>query len=112
MPDPEPGKPGLPAERTLLSWERSSFGFLVGGALLLIRQHGPLSATRTLLAIIAALLALLVLALAHRRSRRIGSWPVATGRRSTLAPHAEVMLTGGAVVAFASAVMVALLYSM
>ena len=68
MPRPLPDKPGLPAERTLLSWERSSFGFLVGGALVLLRQHGPLGPGRILLAFTAALLGLLVLALGYRRA--------------------------------------------
>ena len=112
MPRREPSKPGMAVERTLLSWERSSFGFLVGGALLLIRQHGPLSTARTLLAVTAALLAVLVLALAYRRSRRLGSGPITPGRMPTLAPHTEVVTMGAAVVVFASAVTVALLYSM
>ncbi|AKS31469.1 DUF202 domain-containing protein [Mycolicibacterium goodii] len=108
----EPSKPGLPAERTLLSWERSSFGFLVGGALLLIRHHGPLSMTRTLLAILAALLALLVLGLGYHRSRRIGSAPSVPGRTSLPVPGVEVLLMGAATAGFALAVLVALLYAL
>ena len=71
MPRPAPDKPGLQAERTLLSWERSAFGFLVGGALVLLRPHGPLGFGRSALAIIAGLLALVaLLTLAGLRSRR------------------------------------------
>lgn len=111
MPRREPSKPGLPAERTLLSWERSSFGFLVGGALVLLREHGPLGPGRALLATVAALLALLVLALGYRRSRAIRASPVVAGRVITCAPRAEVMAIGGATVVFAAAVVGALLYS-
>lgn len=105
----EPTKPGLPAERTLLSWERSSFGFLVGGALVLLRQHGPLGPWRVLLAITAALLALLVLGLGYRRSQQIADSPVVAGRVTTSAPQTEVLLIGAATVGFATAVVVVLL---
>lgn len=109
MPRREPTKPGLPAERTLLSWERSSFGFLVGGALVLLRHHGPLGPARMLLAITAALLALLVLALGYRRTRQIRDSPVIAGRVVTSAPRTEVLVIGGATVGFALAVVVVLL---
>lgn len=111
MPGPAPQRPGLAAERTLLSWERSAFGFLVGGTLVLLRQHGPLGPGRTLLALIAALLALLVLGIGYRRSRQIKDSPVIAGRVVVLAPRAQVLLIGGATVGFATAVLVALLYS-
>ncbi|SEH53764.1 Uncharacterized membrane protein YidH, DUF202 family [Mycolicibacterium rutilum] len=103
MPRREPTKPGLAAERTLLSWERSSFGFLVGGALILLRQHGPLGHARTLLAAIAVVLALVVLALGYRRSRRI--------RTAAVDPRREVLLLGGATVSFAFAVVTVLLFT-
>lgn len=111
MPRREPSKPGLPAERTLLSWERSSFGFLVGGALVLLRQHGPLGPGRIVLVFTATLLALLVLALGYRRSRQIRDSPVLAGRIVTAAPRVEVLLIGGATVVFAAAVVVALLFA-
>lgn len=104
----EPRKPGLPAERTLLSWERSAFGFLVGGALVMLRQHGPLGAVRTVLALTATLLALFVLALGYRRARQIRA---GAGRAGMPAPRAEIVLIGGATVAFATAIVAALLYS-
>ena len=104
-------KPGLPAERTLLSWERSAFGFLVGGALVLLRQHGPLGSGRTLLALTAALLALLVLGLGYRRSQQIKVSPVLAGRVVMPAPRAEVVLIGAATVAFSMAIVVVLLVS-
>ncbi|WNG83578.1 DUF202 domain-containing protein [Mycobacterium sp. ITM-2016-00316] len=103
----EPWKPGLPAERTLLSWERSAFGFLVGGALVMLRQHGPLGPGRTALALTATALALLVLALGYRRSRQIRAADGAV----MPAPRTEILLIGGATVAFAAAVVIALLVS-
>lgn len=106
-----PSKPGLPAERTLLSWERSSLGFLVGGALILLRQHGPLGPERIWLAMIAALLALLVLVLGYRRSRQIRDSPMVAGRVLLVAPLAEVVLIGAATIAFALAVSGVLLFS-
>lgn len=104
----EPWKPGLPAERTLLSWERSAFGFLVGGALVMLRQHGPLGAGRTVLALTATLLALLVLALGYRRARQIRA---GAGRVFLPAPRVEILLIGGATVAFATAILAALIHS-
>ncbi|MBV5242282.1 MULTISPECIES: DUF202 domain-containing protein [Mycolicibacterium] len=106
MPRPLPDKPGLPAERTLLSWERSSFGFLVGGALVLLRQHGPLGPGRILLAVTATLLALLVLALGYRRSHAIRDSPAVTAE-----PRTEVLLMGGATVVFAVTVVGVLLFA-
>ncbi|WP_370329202.1 DUF202 domain-containing protein [Mycolicibacterium hippocampi] len=111
MPRREPWKPGLPAERTLLSWERSAFGFLIGGALVMLRQHGPLGPGRTALALTATLLALLVLGIGYRRSRQISASPVVAGRVVMLAPRSEVLLIGGATVGFAAAIVAALLYS-
>lgn len=107
----EPWKPGLPAERTLLSWERSAFGFLAGGALVMLRQHGPLGPGRTVLALTATALALLVLALGYRRARQIRASPVSAGRAVNEAPRAEILLIGGATVAFAAAIVIALLVS-
>ncbi len=109
MPGRESSKPGLQAERTLLSWERSAFGFLVGGALVLLRQHGPLGPGRTALATAAALLAVLVFGLGHRRSRRIKASPGGGDRVVVPAPQAEVFLIGGATVGFSTAIVAALL---
>lgn len=111
MPRREPWKPGLPAERTLLSWERTAFGFLIGGALVLLREHGPLGPGRTVLALTATLLALLVLVLGYRRSHQIRDSPVIAGRTVMLAPRAEILAIGGATAGFATAIVVALLYS-
>lgn len=96
-------KPGLQVERTQLSWERSAFGFLVGGALLLLR-HGPLGVGRVALASIAGLLALGVFVLGYVRSRRVRD-----GGRHIPTPWAEVVLLGYGTAAFALAIVIALL---
>jgi uncharacterized membrane protein YidH (DUF202 family) len=98
------GKPALQTERTLMSWERSSLGLLVGGALVLIRHHGPTIAGRTVLAAVAGLLALVVLYLGYRRSRRIRSAEVEV-------PSLEVLILGYGTAAFGLAVAVALALS-
>lgn len=75
----------------------------------MLRQHGPLGSGRVLLALTAALLALLVLGLGYRRSRQIKHSPVIAGRVVLPAPYAEVLLIGGATVAFSMAIVVVLL---
>jgi putative membrane protein len=97
---------GLQAERTALSWERSALGFLVGGALVLLRPHGPLQAGRIALASLAAALALLVLALGYLRSHRLRG-----NTRTIPPPRAEVLLTGYGTGFFALAIVVALLFT-
>lgn len=109
MPGHSPAKPSLPAERTLLSWERSAFGFLVGGVLVLLRDHGPLAPGRTPLAVIAALLGLVVVGLGYRRSRQIKDGMIGAGRVVMPAPRFEVLLIGGATIGFAMAMVVVLL---
>lgn len=111
MPDQPPEKPTLAAERTLLSWERSAFGFLVGGALVLIREHGPLGRERLLLTLAAALLALLVLAIGYRRSRLIRTSPVLNGRIVVAAPQLEILIIGCATAAFAVAIILVLVFA-
>jgi len=96
-------RPGLQAERTLLSWERSALGLLVGGALVLIRYHGPPIAGRAALAAAAGLLALVVLALGYRRARHTRS-----GRTEVPAPEVAILGYGAALFGVATAVALAL----
>ncbi|WP_422744951.1 DUF202 domain-containing protein [Mycobacterium sp. WMMD1722] len=104
-------KSGLPAERTLLSWERSAFGFLVGGALVLLRQHGPLGPGRAVLALTATILAILVLLTGQRRARQIRHSPHVAGRPVLHAPRAAVLFIGAATVTFALLVVGALIFT-
>jgi putative membrane protein len=93
-------KPGLQVERTQLAWERTAFGFLVGGAIPLLREGGPLAVGRGLLAGMAVLLALLVVVLARARAQRISA-----------TPRTEVLLLGSATAGFATTVAVLLTMS-
>jgi uncharacterized membrane protein YidH (DUF202 family) len=87
-------KPGLQAERTQLSWERSAFGFLIGGALALL-GHGTYTVGKAVLPIVGAMLAILVVWLGRRRARRIME-----------TPKAEVLLLGWATAGFAALILV------
>ena len=87
---PRPEKPGLQAERTQLSWERSALSFLVAGALPLFGQ-GALDDGRIVLPAVGALLAILVVWLGRRRTRRL-----------MIVPRVEVVLLGWATAGFAA----------
>lgn len=89
-----PEKPGLQAERTQLSWERSAFGFLAVGAIPLL-GHGVLTAQRSVLVVVGALLALLAVWFGHRRAGRM-----------VVTPRAEVLLLGWATAGFATLLVV------
>lgn len=82
-------KPGLQAERTQLSWERSAFGFLIAGALPLL-SHGSFAFGKAVLAIVGVTLAFLAVWLGYRRARRM-----------TETPTFEVLLLGWATAGFA-----------
>jgi putative membrane protein len=83
-----------------LAWERSSLGFLAGGAIPLLREDGPLAVGRTLLAVTALLLALLVVILGRIRAQRI--WAT---------PRTEVLLIGCATAGFAATIVVLLMFT-
>lgn len=89
-----PEKPGLQAERTQLSWERTAFGFLAVGAIPLL-GHGSYTAERSVLVVVGALLALLAVWFGHRRASRIG-----------VTPSTEVLLLGWATAGFATLLVV------
>jgi uncharacterized membrane protein YidH (DUF202 family) len=90
MPRQPPEKPGLQAERTQLSWERTAFSFLGAGALALLGRDGPLALGQTVLPVIGAALALLTAWMGHRRARRFAA-----------TPRIEVLVVGCATAGFA-----------
>ena len=108
MPGQPQDKPGLQAERTRLSWERTGIGFLPSGALLLLRDGQLPAVGRTLLAVIAVLLALLVLRLGRTRGQRIGALCLGPGHDTLSGARTEVLLIGCTTAGFAAAIAVLL----
>lgn len=70
-----PDPPTLPGERTQQAWERTGIGFLVSGAIPLLREGGPLAFAESFLAALAAVLALLALWLSRSRGRHVTTPP-------------------------------------
>lgn len=101
-------KPGLQAERTQLSWERTAIGFLASGAIPLLREGGPLAVGRTALAVTAVMLALLVVWLGHERAQRIRTIRVVAEENVVAAPRIEVRVIGWATAGFAAVIVVLL----
>ncbi len=65
-----PSDRGLQAERTALSWSRTSFAFLVNGALLMVRNlHGAVGLAAVIPAALAGAVALLTYFISFRRQR-------------------------------------------
>jgi uncharacterized membrane protein YidH (DUF202 family) len=88
------GDRGLQAQRTALSWTRTSFALLGNGALLVLKQlphyHGPIP---LLPAAIAAVIALVVYLVGRRRQRTLVQLPLPR----EITPRREIHLVGGLV---------------
>lgn len=82
---------GLQAERTALSWSRTSFAFLVNGALLMIRNlHGSPGPAGLIPAILAGIVALGTYVLAYRRQRTLQQHPA----RTRVTPRRAIYILG------------------
>jgi hypothetical protein len=88
-----------------LSWDRRAISFLSSGAILLLRQSGPLTVGRTLL-VVTVLLAFLVLRLGRRRGQRIRVIRLIAGKNIVSNARTEVLLIGWATAGFATAIAV------
>ncbi|UXA09441.1 DUF202 domain-containing protein [Mycobacterium sp. SMC-2] len=99
-------RPGLPVERTILAWTRTSFAFLGNGALLMIRNlHGPVGPDSFIPAGLAGLVALGTFVIAVQRQRILQQRPMP--RRVT--PRRPVYVVGVAVLVLIAVTTVALL---
>lgn len=95
---------GLQAERTTLSWTRTSFAFLVNGALLMIRNlHGSVRPVALIPAVLAGAVALGTFLIAVQRQRTLQRQPLP----KRLTPHRQVHIIGTAVLLLILVTMVA-----
>lgn len=81
----------LAAERTILAWTRTSFAFLVNGALLSLKElHGVTATTALILTGLAGVSALGTYAIAVRRQRTLQQRPIP----ADMTPRRQVYLVG------------------
>lgn len=87
MADNPPDR-GLQAERTTLSWTRTSFAFLVNGALLMVRNlHGSVRPAGLIPALLAGVVALGTFLIAVQRQRTLQRQPLPERVTPRLAVH-------------------------
>jgi uncharacterized membrane protein YidH (DUF202 family) len=81
----------LTAERTALAWTRTSFAFLVNGALLALKDlHGSSDPESRILALLAGIVALGTYVIALRRQRTLGQRPIP----ARITPRRQVYVVG------------------
>jgi uncharacterized membrane protein YidH (DUF202 family) len=89
-----PPEQGSQADRTTLAWTRTSFAFLVNGALLMIRNlHGSVEPAGLIPALLAGVVALGTLLIAGRRQRTLQQRPIP----ARVTPRRQVYTIGTAV---------------
>jgi len=97
---------GLQAERTILSWSRTSFAFVANGAVLMIKNlHGSVGPAGLIPAILAGAVALGTYAIAFQRQRTLQQHPTPT----RINPRRQVYILGIACLALIVVTTVALL---
>ena len=107
MSEPTDRRANDPADRTTLSWTRTSFAFLGNGALLTIRNlHGPLRVTEVIPAFLAAAVALGTYLIAAQRQRTLQQDPVP----ARITPYRQVYLLGIAVLVLIVTTMIGQLF--
>ena len=95
---------GLQAERTTLSWTRTSFAFLANGALLMIRNlHGSVRPAGLIPALLAGAVALGTFVIAVQRQRTLQRHPLP----QRITPRLAVHTIGAAVLVLIVVTMVA-----
>ena len=91
QPQADPLASTLPAERTILAWTRTSFAFLVNGALLSLKGlHGVTAVTALILTGSAGAAALGTYVIGMRRQRTLQQRPLPTD----ITPRRQVYLIG------------------
>ena len=91
QPRAQPLASTLPAERTILAWTRTSFAFLVNGALLSLKElRGVTATTALILTGLAGVSALGTYAVAVRRQRTLQQRPIP----ADITPRRQVYLVG------------------
>ncbi len=99
-----PPSMGEPADRTALSWTRTSFAFLANGALLMVRNlHDPVGPAGLIPAFLAAAVGLGTYVIALQRQRTLQKQSIPT----RITPRRQVHLIGTAVLVLIIVTMVA-----
>ena len=106
QPGADPLARTLPAERTVLAWTRTSFAFLVNGALLTIKDfHGHHGSAGFILAAIAVAVAMGTYLIALQRQRILQRHPIP----KEITPRRSVYIIGISTIVLIAATTVALL---
>lgn len=114
--DSRPGRtvrnrPGVPAERTELTWERSAVGLLGAAGLLLFRHVEPLTTPRVVLFALYLAVAVVTVQIGRWRGRQVRRIQARDGAGAPVpsAPAAVFFLAAAALVVAGSTVAVVLL---